>query len=238
MHFNGSSLGAVALAGLQHDFFDHSATSFPFADQSRLSSLFANGDDTELMKSSLANGVSGVSAAANPVASAVAQAAAAHHLQMLAASRASPDSLSGYPASLLTSFGRGSGTGSENGGDGSETNDTQSIYDPSMPMISFSQSSKLRLSPSLPPSLRYPFTQTGASSAPSLSPQTDYSQIDYCSLTSLHTSTLSPMHLRKAKLMFFYVRYPSSSVLKMFFPDIKFNKNNTAQLVKWFSNFR
>ena len=52
------------------------------------------------------------------------------------------------------------------------------------------------------------------------------------------TSTLTPMHLRKAKLMFFYVRYPSSAVLKMFFPDIKFNKNNTAQLVKWFSNFR
>ncbi|ESO85421.1 hypothetical protein LOTGIDRAFT_183824 [Lottia gigantea] len=49
---------------------------------------------------------------------------------------------------------------------------------------------------------------------------------------------LSPMHLRKAKLMFFYVRYPSSSILKVYFPDIKFNKNNTAQLVKWFSNFR
>lgn len=46
------------------------------------------------------------------------------------------------------------------------------------------------------------------------------------------------MHLRKAKLMFFFVRYPSSSVLKTYFPDIKFNKNNTAQLVKWFSNFR
>nr|CAD7575542.1 unnamed protein product [Timema californicum] len=46
------------------------------------------------------------------------------------------------------------------------------------------------------------------------------------------------MHLRKAKLMFFWVRYPSSAVLKMYFPDIKFNKNNTAQLVKWFSNFR
>lgn len=38
--------------------------------------------------------------------------------------------------------------------------------------------------------------------------------------------------------MFFWVRYPSSAVLKMYFPDIKFNKNNTAQLVKWFSNFR
>ncbi|KAJ3637755.1 hypothetical protein MTP99_001187 [Tenebrio molitor] len=58
------------------------------------------------------------------------------------------------------------------------------------------------------------------------------------SLTPEHSSTLTPMHLRKAKLMFFWVRYPSSAVLKMYFPDIKFNKNNTAQLVKWFSNFR
>ncbi|KAL3319661.1 hypothetical protein Ciccas_001667 [Cichlidogyrus casuarinus] len=38
--------------------------------------------------------------------------------------------------------------------------------------------------------------------------------------------------------MFFYVRYPNSSLLKVYFPDVKFNKNNTAQLVKWFSNFR
>lgn len=58
------------------------------------------------------------------------------------------------------------------------------------------------------------------------------------SLTPDYSSTLTPMHLRKAKLMFFWVRYPSSAVLKMYFPDIKFNKNNTAQLVKWFSNFR
>ncbi|EEB14930.1 homeobox protein prospero/prox-1/ceh-26, putative [Pediculus humanus corporis] len=54
----------------------------------------------------------------------------------------------------------------------------------------------------------------------------------------VYSSTLTPMHLRKAKLMFFWVRYPSSAVLKMYFPDIMFNKNNTAQLVKWFSNFR
>ncbi|CAH1792286.1 unnamed protein product [Owenia fusiformis] len=52
------------------------------------------------------------------------------------------------------------------------------------------------------------------------------------------TITLTPMHLRKAKLMFFYSRYPSSAILKVYFPDVKFNKNNTAQLVKWFSNFR
>uniref|UniRef100_A0AAR5Q2U2 Homeobox protein prospero n=1 Tax=Dendroctonus ponderosae TaxID=77166 RepID=A0AAR5Q2U2_DENPD len=64
------------------------------------------------------------------------------------------------------------------------------------------------------------------------------SQHPNISLTPDHSSTLTPMHLRKAKLMFFWVRYPSSAVLKMYFPDIKFNKNNTAQLVKWFSNFR
>ncbi|XP_076464721.1 uncharacterized protein LOC143296582 [Babylonia areolata] len=52
------------------------------------------------------------------------------------------------------------------------------------------------------------------------------------------TFTLTPMHLRKAKLMFFYTRYPNSGVLKSYFPDVSFNKNNTAQLVKWFSNFR
>jgi hypothetical protein len=58
------------------------------------------------------------------------------------------------------------------------------------------------------------------------------------SLSEGGSATLTPMHLRKAKLMFFWVRYPSSAILKMYFPDIKFNKNNTAQLVKWFSNFR
>ncbi|KAI3381474.1 hypothetical protein SNEBB_001973 [Seison nebaliae] len=52
------------------------------------------------------------------------------------------------------------------------------------------------------------------------------------------TSTLTPLHLRKAKLMFFFCRYPSSNIIKTYFPDVHFNKNNTAQLVKWFSNFR
>ncbi|XP_037550640.1 prospero homeobox protein 2 [Nematolebias whitei] len=49
---------------------------------------------------------------------------------------------------------------------------------------------------------------------------------------------LSPSHLKKAKLMFFYTRYPSSNVLKTFFPDVKFNRCITSQLIKWFSNFR
>ncbi|KFD48412.1 hypothetical protein M514_10712 [Trichuris suis] len=65
----------------------------------------------------------------------------------------------------------------------------------------------------------------------------DGSAIGYDSAQSQNT-TLTPMHLRKAKLMFFYTRYPSSVLLKAYFPDIRFNKNNTAQLVKWFSNFR
>nr|AFD29617.1 PROX-1 [Schmidtea mediterranea] len=50
--------------------------------------------------------------------------------------------------------------------------------------------------------------------------------------------TLTPIHLRKAKLMFLYTRYPNSQMLKSYFPDITFYKQNTAQLVKWFSNFR
>ncbi|XP_028994637.1 prospero homeobox protein 2 [Betta splendens] len=49
---------------------------------------------------------------------------------------------------------------------------------------------------------------------------------------------LTPSHLKKAKLMFFYTRYPSSNVLKTFFPDVKFNRCITSQLIKWFSNFR
>ncbi|XP_067272824.1 prospero homeobox protein 1-like [Pseudorasbora parva] len=49
---------------------------------------------------------------------------------------------------------------------------------------------------------------------------------------------LSPNHLKKAKLMFFYSRYPSSSMLKMYFSDVKFNRCITSQLIKWFSNFR
>lgn len=48
----------------------------------------------------------------------------------------------------------------------------------------------------------------------------------------------TPTHLRKAKLMFFYVRYPSPANLKNYFPDIQFNANIMAQLCKWFSNFR
>uniref|UniRef100_A0A673K9K0 Prospero homeobox protein 1-like n=1 Tax=Sinocyclocheilus rhinocerous TaxID=307959 RepID=A0A673K9K0_9TELE len=59
------------------------------------------------------------------------------------------------------------------------------------------------------------------------------------SLNSPHIQEgLTPNHLKKAKLMFFYTRYPSSNLLKNFFPDVKFNRCITSQLIKWFSNFR
>lgn len=35
---------------------------------------------------------------------------------------------------------------------------------------------------------------------------------------------LSPNHLKKAKLMFFYTRYPSSNMLKTYFSDVKVRK--------------
>jgi len=55
---------------------------------------------------------------------------------------------------------------------------------------------------------------------------------------NIHKEGLTPHHLKKAKLMFFYNRYPSSSILKTFFTDVRFNRATTSQLIKWFSNFR
>ncbi|KAM9779196.1 uncharacterized protein ACBT44_000697 [Syngnathus typhle] len=49
---------------------------------------------------------------------------------------------------------------------------------------------------------------------------------------------LTTRHLKKAKLMFFYARYPSSPVLKMCFHDVQFTRCIGSQLIKWFSNFR
>ncbi|XP_074541681.1 prospero homeobox protein 2-like [Halichoeres trimaculatus] len=49
---------------------------------------------------------------------------------------------------------------------------------------------------------------------------------------------LTTSHLKKAKLMFFFTRYPSSMVLKMCFHDVQFTRCITSQLIKWFSNFR
>ncbi|XP_054603874.2 prospero homeobox protein 1 [Nothobranchius furzeri] len=49
---------------------------------------------------------------------------------------------------------------------------------------------------------------------------------------------LTTNHLKKAKLMFFYTRYPSSLVLRVCFHDVQFTRCITSQLIKWFSNFR
>ncbi|XP_071664705.1 prospero homeobox protein 2 [Patagioenas fasciata] len=49
---------------------------------------------------------------------------------------------------------------------------------------------------------------------------------------------LTPGHLKKAKLMFFFTRYPSSALLKTYFLDVQFSRCVTSQLIKWFSNFR
>ncbi|XP_064147927.1 prospero homeobox protein 2 [Loxodonta africana] len=49
---------------------------------------------------------------------------------------------------------------------------------------------------------------------------------------------LNSGHLKKAKLMFFFTRYPSSNLLKAYFPDVQFNRCITSQMIKWFSNFR
>ncbi|KAM6273866.1 prospero homeobox protein 2 [Porphyrio hochstetteri] len=49
---------------------------------------------------------------------------------------------------------------------------------------------------------------------------------------------LTPGHLKKAKLMFFFTRYPSSTLLKTYFLDVQFSRCTSSQLIKWFSNFR
>ncbi len=49
---------------------------------------------------------------------------------------------------------------------------------------------------------------------------------------------LTGVHLRKAKVMFLYARYPNSAYIKSFFPEVTFTRYSTAQVVKWFSNFR
>ena len=43
---------------------------------------------------------------------------------------------------------------------------------------------------------------------------------------------LTPHHLKKAKLMFFYCRYPSSNVLKTYFPDVKVSRPIHAHLAE------
>ncbi|XP_065493084.1 LOW QUALITY PROTEIN: prospero homeobox protein 2 [Caloenas nicobarica] len=61
--------------------------------------------------------------------------------------------------------------------------------------------------------------------------------MDGAPFASTHEA-LTPGHLKKAKLMFFFTRYPSSALLKTYFLDVQFSRCVTSQLIKWFSNFR
>ncbi|CDQ68054.1 unnamed protein product [Oncorhynchus mykiss] len=58
--------------------------------------------------------------------------------------------------------------------------------------------------------------------------------VKHCLITGYVNGTsqegLTPNHLKKAKLMFFYTRYPSSNVLKTFFPDVKTNTIHIAYI--------
>ncbi|XP_055012822.1 uncharacterized protein LOC110171946 isoform X2 [Boleophthalmus pectinirostris] len=45
--------------------------------------------------------------------------------------------------------------------------------------------------------------------------------VDLYLSSSVSQEGLSPCHLKKAKLMFFYTRYPTSNTLKTYFPDVK-----------------
>ncbi|KJH52889.1 hypothetical protein DICVIV_00935 [Dictyocaulus viviparus] len=119
----------------------------------------------------------------------------------------------------------------------------------SSPVVSFSKycrsPSDLQLSHSTPLSNYFPPTMVGhplyggATFGEREGSPTNSDEASECGgYDTGQSSTLTPVHLRKAKLMFFYTRYPNSTLLKSYFPDVRFNKNNTAQLVKWFSNFR
>ncbi|XP_004837248.1 prospero homeobox protein 2 [Heterocephalus glaber] len=92
--------------------------------------------------------------------------------------------------------------------------------------------------------LSQPFSVAGLESRPLL-PSVKMEQgslqavPDVPPFTSVHIQEgLNPGHLKKAKLIFFFARYPSSSLLKAYFPDVQFNRCITSQMIKWFSNFR
>ncbi|XP_005409443.1 PREDICTED: prospero homeobox protein 2 [Chinchilla lanigera] len=106
-----------------------------------------------------------------------------------------------------------------------------------------------QLYPSLGPALRpwvlsQPFTTAGPESRPLLpSVKTEQGGLqagpDALPFPSVHIQEgLNPGHLKKAKLMFFFARYPSSNLLKAYFPDVQFSRCITSQMIKWFSNFR
>ncbi|XP_061285452.1 prospero homeobox protein 2 isoform X2 [Bos javanicus] len=90
----------------------------------------------------------------------------------------------------------------------------------------------------------WPFTSTCLERLPLVSPVKmepggRQAGMDALPFSAAHIQEgLNPGHLKKAKLMFFFTRYPSSSLLKAYFPDVQFNRCITSQMIKWFSNFR
>ncbi|XP_007095115.2 prospero homeobox protein 2 isoform X1 [Panthera tigris] len=130
-------------------------------------------------------------------------------------------------------------------------------WDSSLPQDSSSQSHSspesalrpwgaVKLRPSVLSQQQYPlpFTSPGLERLPLL-PSVKVEQgglqcaPDVLPFSSVHIQEgLNPGHLKKAKLMFFFTRYPSSNLLKAYFPDVQFNRCITSQMIKWFSNFR
>ncbi|XP_014452500.3 prospero homeobox protein 2 [Alligator mississippiensis] len=93
-----------------------------------------------------------------------------------------------------------------------------------------------------PPRCRPPGDQAEALALvvrkPPVAPLLPHSSLDGPPCQPPAQGSLTPGHLKKAKLMFFYTRYPSAATLKAYFPDVRFSRSVTAQLIKWFSNFR
>ncbi|XP_014379955.2 uncharacterized protein LOC102379959 [Alligator sinensis] len=93
-----------------------------------------------------------------------------------------------------------------------------------------------------PPRCRPPGDQAEALALvvrkPPVAPLLPHSGLDGPPCQPPAQGSLTPQHLKKAKLMFFYTRYPSATTLKAYFPDVRFSRSVTAQLIKWFSNFR
>ncbi|XP_021257765.1 prospero homeobox protein 2 isoform X2 [Numida meleagris] len=89
--------------------------------------------------------------------------------------------------------------------------------------------------PPEPPDARWEVTKLQPLAVRPLDP--DMVEGNRTPLTPTHEA-LTPGHLKKAKLMFFFTRYPSSALLRSYFLDVQFSRCINSQLIKWFSNFR
>ncbi|XP_072311535.1 prospero homeobox 3 [Eucyclogobius newberryi] len=90
----------------------------------------------------------------------------------------------------------------------------QAIYHPPMPLFGL-----------LEPTLSGPLTDRESGRRAEVSTRGAGGALDLYFSASGSQEGLSPCHLKKAKLLFFYTRYPSSSTLKTYFPDVKWFEN-------------